>query len=293
MPDDFSTPAEYVRLIGDQLRTSGASVDDWLRRCGMEEAEFANPHRMFPYPQLRQLVLEALAIAREPALGLFVGERLLASTHGMVGAAAVNSSTVRQALDIVERFARLRTSLVTISHEVDPREARVRFTEMLPLGDIQRPLLEAIVLGIKNVLDEVTLGACHVSEVSFVFPKPEHATLAREIFGCPVRYDQQWTGFSAPASALESTAQACGPGRVPGRGADLSARARADRGARLDERARAAPAAREAERLPVAPGDRAPLPHDHTHAASAPRGGGDVLSRRSSSPCDTRSPSNT
>jgi len=201
--EDFSTPAEYVRLIGDQLLSMGVNVDEWLRRSGTDAAELADPYRMFSYPQLRRLVLAALSIAREPALGLFVGERLLASTHGMVGAAAVNSSTVGEALDIVERFARLRSSLITITHDVGPHEGRVLFTEMLPLGDIQRPLLEAIVLSIKNVLDEITLGACQVNEIRFTFPEPEYAPLARDVFGVPVRYDQEWTGFSAPSSALE------------------------------------------------------------------------------------------
>src|SRR6185369_9439639 len=45
--------------------------------------------------------------------------------------------------------------------------------------------------------------ACHVNEVQFAFPEPEYAPLARDVFGVPVRYGQEWTGFSAPSSALE------------------------------------------------------------------------------------------
>jgi AraC-like DNA-binding protein len=199
MQDDFTFPVEYIRLIADQLRVSHVDVDAWLRRSGLSE----QPDHLVPYPAFRRLVLEALAMSREPALGLFVGERLVATTHGMVGFAAVNSSSVKLALEIMERFSRLRTMVFAIAHETDGDDVRVTFSELLPLGDIQRPLLEAVVLSIKNVLDTITVGACQVREVVFPFAAPDYAALARDIFGCPVRYGQDWAGLSAAASVLE------------------------------------------------------------------------------------------
>lgn len=203
MQDDFTVPIEYVRLIGEQLRSAGVNVDEWLRLGSMTAAELQDPAGVLTYPPFRRLVLNALAAAREPALGLFVGERLVASTHGIVGFAAVNSSTVRQALEVVERFASLRSSLIAISHDIGLLDARVLFTEALPLGDIQRPVLEAVVLSIKNVLDEITMGACQVYEVAFPFEEPEYAALARDIFGCRVRYGQSWAGFRASPDVLD------------------------------------------------------------------------------------------
>jgi len=199
MHDDFTIPVEYLRLIAEQLSRSNVDVDAWLRRAGLTE----QPERLVPFPSFRRLVLEALAMSREPALGLFVGERLVATTHGMVGFAAVNSSSVKMALEIVERFSRLRTLLFAISHEVEEREARILFSEVLPLGDIQRPLLEAVVLSIKNVFDAITVGACQVREVAFPFEEPDYAAVARDIFGCPVRYGQGWAGFSVAPSVLD------------------------------------------------------------------------------------------
>jgi AraC-like DNA-binding protein len=200
---EITIPVEYVRLIAEQLRSTGVNVAEWLGPSGVAESELSEPDRVLPYPAFRRLVLGALDAAREPALGLFVGERLVASTHGIVGAAAVNSSTVRQALDVVERFSRLRSSIVAISHDIGVHHARVVFSESFPLGDIQRPLLEAVVLSIKNVLDEITMGACQVREVAFPFEEPEYAALARDVFGCKVRYGQSWTGFSGSRDVLD------------------------------------------------------------------------------------------
>lgn len=201
--DNLSVPIEYVRPIGEQLRGMGLGVEEWLARSGLTTADLEDDARRFAYPSLRRLILNALGMAREPALGLFVGQRLVASTHGMVGAAAIHSETVRQALDIVERFSRLRTSLIEISHEITESEGRVIFTEGFPLGDIQRPLLEAVLLSLRNLLDEVTMGACKVEEVSFPFEQPEYAALAREIFRCDVRWGQSWAGFRGSPAWLD------------------------------------------------------------------------------------------
>jgi AraC-like DNA-binding protein len=203
MHDDFTIPVEYARLLADHLRSVGVGAGDWPVQSGVTEARLAEAGGVLSYGEFRQLVLEAQAAANEPALGLFMGARLVASTHGMVGTAAVSASTVRQALDIVEQFSQLRSSLITISREVAALEVRLVFSEVLPLGDIQRPIFEAVVLSIKNILDDITMGAAEVLEVAFPFEKPEYAALARDMFGCEVRYGQGWAGFSAPTQVLD------------------------------------------------------------------------------------------
>jgi AraC-like DNA-binding protein len=203
MHDDFTVPVEYARPIADHLRSIGVGPDGWPKDGGVSDACFAEPGGLLSYGEFRQLVLAAIAAAKEPALGLFVGARLVASTHGMVGTAAVSAGTVRQALDVVEQFSRLRSSLITISRDITALEVRLVFSEVLPLGDIQRPVFEAVVLSIKNILDDITMGAAEVREVAFPFAKPEYAVVARDLFGCPVRYGQDWAGFSAPTEVLD------------------------------------------------------------------------------------------
>lgn len=211
MPEDpaalrgsaFSVPVEYVRCIADQLRAAGVSVEQWLADCRLPAVELARPGGVVPYPTFEELVQTALTTSREPALGLFVGQRLGATTHGMVGAAAVHSSVVRQALDVVKRFSNLRSSIIEISDEITSDRGRIIVTEPLPLGAIQRPILEAVVVSLKNLLDDVTMGACGVFEVAFPFPEPEYAALAHDIFGCNVRYGQTWAGFAAPTAVLD------------------------------------------------------------------------------------------
>jgi AraC-like DNA-binding protein len=199
----FTLPVLYVRHIADQVRSLGADVAQWLAASGFSEEKLASPSLTITFEQFVTLVRGALVATREPALGLFVGERLVAGTHGILGYAALSSGTVRQALELLERFTRLRTSLVSVSTEVRAREVRVRFDETRPLDDLRSTVLEAIVLSIKNVLGTISFGACHVTEVSFSHPAPEYAAVAQDLFGCSVKFGRSWAGFTLPLDVMD------------------------------------------------------------------------------------------
>ena len=204
---DDPTPTltiQYLQHVAAQLRSVGVDVERWLGLNRLTEAQLDEGALAVTYPVLRQLVLDALSLSREPALGLFVGERLVTSTHGFVGYAAIHSGTLREVLEVFQRFMSLRTSLLVITSEARADVVRLQITEAAPLGEIQRPVLEAAVLSMKNVLDDVSMRACRVGEVAFPFPAPEYAALAEELFGCAVRYGQPWAGFTLPQEVMDT-----------------------------------------------------------------------------------------
>ncbi|MCC6647636.1 MAG: AraC family transcriptional regulator [Polyangiaceae bacterium] len=202
--ESFALPALYVRHIAAQLRAMGADVERWLRQSGLDERRLSDPGFSLRHATFHRLVVDSLAVSGEPAMGLLVGRRLTASAHGMVGYAAMSSATVRQALEVFERFARLRISLVSVSHEIRRGEVRVRFCETRPLGDLRRPLQEAVIVTVKDVLDAVSMGACKVTRVSFPFGDPGYPELARDVLRAEVRYGQRWAGFVVPLSGFDA-----------------------------------------------------------------------------------------
>ena len=199
----LTLPVLYLRHIAEQIGSHGGDVRQWLERSGLRESQLNDPSWTLPLPVFQQLVRDALLLSGEPALGLLVGERLGATTHGILGYAALNSGTIREALALVERYAGLRLSLLSVAHEEHRGEMRIVFAETHPLGDVRRPLLEAVVLSIKNILDAISLGVGRVGEVAFPFAAPGYADLARDLFGATVRYGQSWAGFSLPLAALD------------------------------------------------------------------------------------------
>ena len=111
----------------------------------------------------------------------------MVNSHGIVGFAALQSGSARQAIQLLERYFGVRTSLVIISLRED--------------GE----------LAIKNLFDAVSLGASGVMRVSFPFACPDYAGLAAEMLRCEVIYDAGWTGFSLPLGLLDQPLKMADP----------------------------------------------------------------------------------
>jgi AraC-like DNA-binding protein len=199
----FTLPVLYIRQIADVIRGMGVDVGRWLAHSELAESALDDPSIAVPYPVVHRLIVDALSLSGEPALGLLVGRRLLANSHGILGYAALSSGTVRQALDLVERFLRVRTSLAAITHTVEGDEVRVQFYETRPLGEIQRPVYEAVGLSLKIVVDAISLGTCQVRTIVFPFDAPEYTALARELFQCEVQYGRTWAGCILPLDQID------------------------------------------------------------------------------------------
>ena len=203
--------ANYLRQIAEQIAACGIDPARWLASAGLTPAEFADPAREVSLPQFVRLVHEGLAATGEPALGLLVGERLAATTHGMLGYAALNSETLRQALDLVQLYLPVRTSLVAIRHEEWGDRMRMIFETRPDIAEIARPVLEAVTLTIKNMLETVSMGASRVAGIGFAFPAPDYAALARSLFRAEVEYDRDWTGFTLPLAIVDEPLRMADP----------------------------------------------------------------------------------
>lgn len=199
-------PINYLRQVADQLTDFGIDIGAWLSLGGLQEADLSNAAVSVSVEAFGLLMDEGILAACEPGLGLFVGRRLVPSTHGVVGMAALASATIREAMQISEQFVRLRTGVVALHTHVNGDMFEVHCEPALGLvGSGTHAVVEATVVALKNVADDKTLHRSVCSSVSFAFPAPGHAALARDILGCEVRYDQAWSGLSFPLAVAEQT----------------------------------------------------------------------------------------
>lgn len=210
---EFMLPVLYLRQFAEQLRVMGNSPDAWLGSCGVEARQLDDPAFQPGYAQISLLIERAIELSAEPALGLLVGARLVVSTHGILGFAALQSGSLRQVLQLLERYLALRTTLVSLHHVTDAQTQRehLRLLARYPLGPIERSVLEAVMLAIKNVLDAATQGSARAEQVSFPFPQPGYAELAQELFGCPVAYAQPWAELTFRTAELDQPLRMADP----------------------------------------------------------------------------------
>ena len=198
MEKDIALPGFYLHQLIDVVASYGVDTHAWLQQLQLSVPAADDNAISMPWSQFRQLVLDACELTGERSFGLLVGQRLLVNTHGILGYAAMNSGTIRQGAELVEKFLPLRTDLVTIRTEVHQGYFRLRFVENRELQDIQKPVLEAIVLAIKNVVDFIAVGNASGCVVAFPFAEDEDAVFLRSQFRCDVQYLQDWSGIALP-----------------------------------------------------------------------------------------------
>ncbi len=199
----FPFPAHYLRLVADLIRGGGGDAEAWMAAHGIDQSALASGAAALTPSQLEALLSSALEAAQDPALGLLLGERLIATTHGFVGHAAMNSGTLRQALELISKYTPLRLPLLSVRLQIVQNEARLHFDTTAPLGSVERPVLEAVMLSVRNMLEGLSLGFSPVQAAAFPFAAPDYADLARRLFRCELRYGQTWAGLVVLAEHLD------------------------------------------------------------------------------------------
>ncbi|KAA1171004.1 AraC family transcriptional regulator [Marinobacter salinexigens] len=194
-------PNHYILQIIAIVQDAGCRTDTWLQHLGIIANSDEESLISMPWERFRQFLLDAARFTGQKALGLMIGERLLINTHGILGYAAMSSSTVRQVVNLLDEYLVLRTDLVTMKTEERGGFLWVSFTESRPLGDVRPAIIEAIVLAIRNILDFTTMGSCEIGEVTFPFSGDEK--LAESVFRCRVIYNCDSAGFSLPLSTID------------------------------------------------------------------------------------------
>lgn len=196
----------YLRQIADQAVELGVDVARWLATSGLKEQDLADATFVIPIEKFGDLVAAAIAQSGESGFGVLAGCRLTPSTHGIVGMAAAASASIREAMQIVERFVCLRTGVIDIRTRVANGKFEVLFEPMLGLGAASNAVIEIAMVAVKNIADDLALHGSACTSVGFSFPEPAHAAMARDIFGCQVQYGQGGSSLCFSLSAAEENA---------------------------------------------------------------------------------------
>lgn len=195
--------ALYLRPIAQQIECSGVSLLSCLHAARLPLDLLDQEAPVISTRQFLALLQEAMARADEPALGLLIGQRLLPETHGLLSLAAMHSGSLRETVAILEAFLSLRTQLVRFRVVNRGRKVLLAITESHPLGVLAAPVLEAILLAVKNLLDAVALGDAGVQSVQFPYSPPVYSALALDLFTCPVHYQRRTAALVLDAAVLD------------------------------------------------------------------------------------------
>ena len=200
MPQDL-IPADSAQWLVRLMKGRGIPLENLLAETGLPSAwpEMENA-RIAPAQYLR-LVGNALDAGEDPALGLAVGRSQNLSEFGFWGYAIISSPTLGEAMDMAVRFWELNGSLVRLTYTAGGETDIVGVAPAFPMPD--RRLW---VFAVEELLSTLHSGACFIAnrevplaEIRLSYPDPGYGGRYRELFGCPVFFNEEKTEFSIPA----------------------------------------------------------------------------------------------
>ena len=177
--DDLSKPAVpvgYGRLILDVAATHNVEPDRLLAAAGVPADLMDDPSARLSAVQSGSLLYHAMQMSGEPAFGYEVGLHSSLTSHGIMGYGLLSSSTVRQAINLSERYMPARLPMLAMSLSVDGQTAAIEVVENAPLGPVRQCTIDLFLIGIARIAPILTdrLRQPEELELWFDYPEPDY-----------------------------------------------------------------------------------------------------------------------
>jgi len=119
----------------------------------------------------------------EPAIGLVLGQvNQLANMHGALSVAVLQSSDIRDCLELLLRFIPLRNPAVRTSWFEDEQEVGLEFFIMEKAGAAHVSVAETLLVSLTSVIAVVSQRRIQPSRLELNYPRPDYAGRYSEAF---------------------------------------------------------------------------------------------------------------
>ncbi len=189
-----SSIAGFVQAIVRTIDESGINSEALLRKLGMDPEHLTTINSRFDQDLITQLWHRAAELSGDPYLGLKAAEHLRPQNLHAVGHAMLCSATLKEAW---QRFIKFR-HLIADSAIMELDETRDCYIFSLEVGTTGLPpayqpydmSMASIVLMARWILDDPNITPM---SVSFKHPAPGSDRPYRDLFKCPVHFEQPRT----------------------------------------------------------------------------------------------------
>ncbi|MDR3417490.1 MAG: AraC family transcriptional regulator [Nevskia sp.] len=145
-PRFSAVPASYLNQVLELGRGWGLSDSQMLTGTGIQAEALREPAARMPVEQAGRLALNAMRLGQRPGFGFELGLHLKYTSHGQLGYAVLSAGTLREALELVNHYARTRWGAVKLEFAPAGEMAEVRVVENVPLGPFRTAVLEAMLV---------------------------------------------------------------------------------------------------------------------------------------------------
>lgn len=189
---------EWIKLIDSK----NLPPHQLLANTGLEWAKVQSGEQIVRKAHFRKTLRTALEQINEPDLGLQFGRRLNANTHGILGFALMNCSTLNELVQVWLRYHSINHAELELSYRVDDSVARL-------ISSLNGDAAEA------RFHKEVLFASVHTTagfllnesrpwaDLHFDYPAPAYADRYRELFGNMPLFNQAVCQLRVPVGLLD------------------------------------------------------------------------------------------
>jgi AraC-like DNA-binding protein len=150
-------PIAYLQLLVELLSERGISLDHLFAGQEMAAHVLNQPETRMSAQQWTRFVIRGLELSGDAALGYEYGMRMRPTAHGVVGYATMTCTTLRQAIEISVRYARIRQAHFTMRIEESDGYCLLLIQEKFSIPVLRLFFFENILLGLVKAM-AVLLG---------------------------------------------------------------------------------------------------------------------------------------
>ena len=204
MPGEQALPTSYIHMVIRALVGENLTLEGLLADTGVSSDEIAVVESI-PLPQLLRILDNARTMTGNDALGLVLGALLHPSTHGSIGWATINSPTLGDAVDVLDRYVTVQIPFYACSSHVSDNEFVIRVEIIGELGDQHTVLVECALLLLQNMAEYIVGGEITDGRIFTDYPAPAYARLYSDSLHCPVEFGGNCIEYRLPLALRSMT----------------------------------------------------------------------------------------
>jgi AraC-like DNA-binding protein len=181
-------PAAYGIPLLDLAKRWGIGEAALLGGFDLTPEHLTDPCRSLPLDVAIAIYERAVALTREPALGIHLGLQMRASAHGILGFAAMSAGTVRDAVLLAVRYVAIRTTIFSLKAQVVDGVGALVLEEHADLRGAREAYAFAVLVGFWSMGRVLTGRPLNVT-FDFAFPRPGYYDRFESMLP-PARFEQ-------------------------------------------------------------------------------------------------------
>ncbi len=190
-------PSYSAKWLVRRLVAEGIPLKQIFRGTNLTESWLKDDNALISPEHYLTIVNNALDESKDPSLALRLGQKHNLGELGIWGYAIISSPTLGDANQVAIQYWELQGSLVTLSYQKENNHSIWKILPAFPMGN-----LRSWIFAVEELISTFLSGSGFLSkedfqieEIHLSYPDPGYGSLYREMFKCPVYFNEETDMF--------------------------------------------------------------------------------------------------